>query len=121
MVLLDARSQDVSNLADLPKKWRPRYLGPLRVHDVMGPVTYRIELPPSMKRAHNMFHDSKLKKYYQKNDEVGLVPITIDADGTQGFEVKLILDIKKEKRRVYFRVQFEGEPEEEAVWLPREN
>ena len=38
-VLLDTRTLDVSNRADLPRKWRPRYLGPLRILEVMGPVT----------------------------------------------------------------------------------
>ena len=119
LVLLDARSLDISNRSDLPRKWRPRYLGPLRVIEATGPVTYRVELPPTMRRAHNVFHVSKLKGYKKPAGDGPLLPIVIDADGTEEFEVKAILDKKKEKRSVSYLVQFEGEPVEEAIWLPK--
>ena len=119
LALLDTRSLDLVARSDLPKKWRPRYLGPLRIREVMGPVTYRIELPPTMKRAHNVFHVSKLKKYNGDKDVSDLIPITVDADGTQEFEVKAIVGKKKQNRRIFFLVQFEGKPREEAIWLPK--
>ena len=72
-----------------------------------------------MRKAHNVFHVSKLKGYSKPKDQGGLLPIVIDADGTQEFEVKAILDKKKENRQTKYLVQFEGEPPEEAIWLPR--
>lgn len=58
LVLLMAEGLDCLKRSKLPTKWRPKYLGPLRVLAVMGPVTYRIELPPGAPRAHDVFHVS---------------------------------------------------------------
>jgi hypothetical protein len=49
------RMEDSANMA-------PRYCRPFEVLDRVGPVSYRITLPPTMK-AHNGFHVSLLKKY----------------------------------------------------------
>ncbi len=38
---------------------------PFRVIEKLGPVIYRIKLPPSTYRAHNVVHISKLKPYYR--------------------------------------------------------
>ena len=85
----------------------------------MGLVTYKFELLPTMRRAHNVLHVSKLKKYHSKKASHELLPIAIDADGTEEYEVRKILDKRKHNRRVYYLVQFEGEPVQEAVWLPK--
>ena len=118
LVMLRAESFDVYKRSNLAEKWRPRYLGPLSVKEVMGPVTYRIELPSSMKRAHNVFHVSKLKRFHRRDDEDGPLNVVIDADGTEEQEVSEIIGKKREKRKMYYLVRFEGDSEEEAIWLP---
>ena len=85
----------------------------------MGPVTYKLELPPSMKKAHNVFHISKLKPYVKADDESGPLPIVIDASGTIEHKVHAILSKKKHNRKIHYLVHFEGEPKTEAVWLPQ--
>lgn len=118
LVMLHSKAFEEPNRADLPKKWRPKYLGPLRVKKVMGPVTYKIQMPPSMKKAHNFVHVSKLKPY-QREGESDTLDVVIDADGTVEQEVKAILDRRRVNRRYEYLVQFVGQPESEAIYLPR--
>jgi hypothetical protein len=40
----------------------PQYCGPFEILDRVGPIAYRLTLPPTVK-AHNVFHVSLLKKY----------------------------------------------------------
>ena len=44
-------------------KLNPRYIGPFRIVERIGPVAYRLELPSELSRIHNVFHMSMLRKY----------------------------------------------------------
>ena len=44
-------------------KLSPRYLGPYEIVSKVGPVTYRLKLPPELSRIHDTFHVSMLRKY----------------------------------------------------------
>ncbi|GKC19521.1 reverse transcriptase domain-containing protein [Tanacetum coccineum] len=43
-------------------KLNPRYIGPFRIIERIGPVAYRLELPQELSRVHNVFHVCNLKK-----------------------------------------------------------
>nr|GEV57603.1 hypothetical protein [Tanacetum cinerariifolium] len=43
-------------------KINPRYIGPFKILDRIGPVAYKLELPEELKNVHNTFHVSNLKK-----------------------------------------------------------
>jgi hypothetical protein len=50
------------------KKFRPRFVGPFKVLDVVSPVSYRLQLPKSMSRLHPVFHVSKLLPWISNDD-----------------------------------------------------
>ena len=45
------------------KKFLPRYIGPFAISAIVGPVAYRIDIPPNLK-MHNVFHVSLLETKY---------------------------------------------------------
>ena len=44
-------------------KLSPRFIGPYEVIEKVGPVAYRLALPPDLERIHNVFHVSMLRRY----------------------------------------------------------
>ncbi|GJZ41343.1 hypothetical protein Tco_0588229 [Tanacetum coccineum] len=82
-------------------KLNPRYVGPFKVLEKVGSISYKLELPQEPSRVHNTFHVSNLKKCYA--DE----PLAVLLDGLH-FDDKL---------------QFVEEPVEimdrEVKWLKR--
>ncbi|XP_020966165.1 uncharacterized protein LOC110266243 [Arachis ipaensis] len=45
------------------KKLNPRYIGPFQILERVGPVAYRMALPPYLSNLHDVFHVSQLRKY----------------------------------------------------------
>ncbi|GJY97671.1 hypothetical protein Tco_0514581, partial [Tanacetum coccineum] len=56
-------------------KLNPRYVGPFKVLEKVGAVTYNPELPQELSRVYNTFHVSNLKKCYAYE------PIAVPLDG----------------------------------------
>jgi len=44
-------------------KLSPRFIGPYEVIERVGPVVYRLALPPELDKIHNVFHVSMLRRY----------------------------------------------------------
>ena len=40
-----------------------RFIGPYEVIEKVGPVAYRLELPPELEKIHSVFHVSMLRRY----------------------------------------------------------
>ena len=57
-------------------KLSPRYIGPYEILERIGPLAYRLALPPEMSQIHDVFHVSMLRRYRYdptyilKNEEV---------------------------------------------------
>ena len=44
-------------------KLSPRYIGPFQILERLGPIAYRVALPPGFEQIHNVFHVSMLRSY----------------------------------------------------------
>ncbi|GJT82166.1 putative reverse transcriptase domain-containing protein [Tanacetum coccineum] len=51
----------------------PRYIGPFRIIERIGPVSYRLELPQELSRVNNVFHICNLKKCI--SDDTLVIPL----------------------------------------------
>ena len=64
-------------------KLSPHFVGPFEILKRVGPMTYRVALPPSMSKVHNVFHVSTMRKYiFYPSHVVELEPIQIFEDLT---------------------------------------
>ena len=45
------------------RKLTPRFIGPFKILQRVGPVAYQVALPPSLSNLHSVFHVSQLRKY----------------------------------------------------------
>ena len=79
-------------------KLSPKRYGPYRVKSKINPVTFRLDLPPSMK-IHNMFHIDLLLPY--KETEAYGTPFTCPPpvmENEEEYEIESILDVRRKKR-----------------------
>ena len=44
-------------------KLSPRFIGPYEIIEKVGPVAYRLALPPELEKIHDVFHVSMLRRY----------------------------------------------------------
>ncbi|GJT09626.1 putative reverse transcriptase domain-containing protein [Tanacetum coccineum] len=54
-------------------KLNPRYIGPFKILEQIGPVAYKLELPEELSNVHSTFHISNLKKCL--SDESHVIPM----------------------------------------------
>ena len=64
-------------------KLSPWYVGPFPIIARIGKLAYRLDLPESMRRVHNVFHVSMLRNFLRDPEhEILLEPLTIEQDLT---------------------------------------
>jgi hypothetical protein len=62
-------------------KLAPRYIGPFLILDRVGPLAYRLALPPPLAGVHNVFHVSQLRRYVSDPSHVlQAEPLRVEQD-----------------------------------------
>ena len=81
-VFLRVRPQKSSIKFGKGAKLSPRFVGPFVILEKLGPVAYRLALPSSLSRMHNVFHVSILRHYISDPSHViNLSNLQISDDG----------------------------------------
>jgi hypothetical protein len=102
-------------------KLAPRYIGPFPILEKCGSVAYKLDLPPSLARVHNIFHMSQLKKCLKALVDIVLLEVTpLEADLSYHEHWIKVLDQKdhvtRRKTIKFFKIQWSYHSEEEATW-----
>ena len=95
LFMIGVKTRKVSKQADATNKWGAIHLDSLNILQVIGSVTYKIELSPTMERAYKVFNVSKIKKYVRFGQYTGPLSVIIDAEGKKEQDLISILDKKK--------------------------
>jgi hypothetical protein len=81
-------------------KLNPRFIGPFEILKRIGPVAYRLALPPNLFGIHDVFHVSMLQKYLQDPSHVlESEPLQIRQDVTYEEVPMRIVDRKENELR----------------------
>ncbi|KAL0539556.1 hypothetical protein IC582_023772 [Cucumis melo] len=102
-------------------KLSPRFVGPFEILERIGPVAYRLALPPSLSTVHDVFHVSMLRKYVpDPSHVVDQEPLEIDENLSyteQPVEV-LAREVKtlRNKEIPLVKVLWQNHRVEEATW-----
>lgn len=102
-------------------KLSPRYVGPFPVVARVGKLSYRLELPQSMRGVHNVFHVSMLRKCLEDSERLILSePIIIEQDLTLESHPSKIIDeserVLRHRKLKYVKILWTNQTEREATW-----
>ncbi|KAF5459788.1 hypothetical protein F2P56_019706 [Juglans regia] len=102
-------------------KLNHRYVGPFEILDRIGPVAYRVALPPALSWVHNVFHVSMLRKYIPDPTHViDYEPIQLQENLTYTEEPIRIIERKEQvlqKRTIpMVKVVWNNHTVSEASW-----
>ena len=106
-------------------KLGPRYVGPFEILERIGPLAYRLALPPEIEKVHNVFHVSQLRKYISDPSHVlKYTPLQIQEDLSYTVEPVEILDRKEKQLRnkmiPLIKVLWRSQKIKEITWEPEE-
>ena len=94
--------------------------GPFKIQEVMGPVTYKLRLPPQWK-IHDVFHGKTLTPCHETEVHGKNFPEPPPdlINGEEEFEVDSIWDHQKRGKGHLYLVRWKGYPDE--TWEPERN
>ncbi|KAJ8771905.1 hypothetical protein K2173_027082 [Erythroxylum novogranatense] len=104
-------------------KLSPRYVGPYEILERVGPLAYRLALPPELSQIHNVFHVSMLRRYRSDPSHIIQTSEVQLSDDLSYEEMPVaILDSKEKVLRnktiQLVKVLWRNHAVEEATWEP---
>ena len=104
-------------------KLSARYIGPYEIVSKVGPVAYRLKLPPKLSRIHDIFHVSILRKYISDPSHVLREhPVQLKENLTYEETPVQIIDRKEQVLRSkvihLVKVLWKNHEREAATWEP---
>ena len=106
-------------------KLSPRFIGPYEVIEKVGPVAYRLALPPELEKIHNVFHVSMLRRYRSDPSHV-VSSKTIELRPDLTYEEKPVEILAREVKELLnkqiplVKVLWRNHKTEEATWKSEE-
>jgi hypothetical protein len=94
-------------------------LGPFEIKEKLGPVSYRLKLPDSMKKLYPVFHISLLEPAPENAENA--TNVQIESESEDEYEVEEILDRQRISRKPHYLVKWKGYDTSENTWEPIEN
>jgi hypothetical protein len=98
-----------------------RFVGPFEIKEVVGPVAYKVELPPALSGIHEVFHVSTLRKHvHDPLHVVDFKPLQVQEDLRYEELSVQILDHKEQQLRTktipLVKVLWRNHDVEEVSW-----
>ena len=98
---------------------KPKQEEPFRITEVLGPLTYKLQLPTSL-RIHNIFHATLLKPY-KENKTYGRnfpEPPPELVEGEEVYKIETILNHQNRSHGYQYYVKWQGYHISNASWEP---
>lgn len=128
LVLVKLLPQQFKAFRSLHKGLIRRYEGPFEVVGKVGKVSYRLNLPDTLK-IHPVFHVSMLKPYHadeadrDRGVSTRAPPVMTKSYDKDIEEILASKEVRKRgvPRQTHFLIKWKGLPEAEATWEPEED
>ena len=106
-------------------KLSPRLIGPYEIIEKVGPLAYRLALPPDLEKIHNVFHVSMLRRYRSDPSHVGSsetiehIPYLTYEEDTVQILAREVKELRNNKISLV-RLQWRNHKTEEATYKSEE-